>query len=61
MVCVVRAARALVRSRLWERVPEGTPRPVPTPGRMLTEATAGDVEAKSYDDGLPERLERTLY
>jgi PPOX class probable FMN-dependent enzyme len=54
-------ARALQRSRLWDTVPPGTPRPVPTAGALLESITQGGVDGATYDRELPARQQATLY
>ena len=54
-------ARALQRSRLWDAVPPGTPRPVPTPGALLASITQGSFDGETYDRELPARQQATLY
>lgn len=54
-------ARAIQRSRLWDAVPPGTPRPVPTPGSLLTSITQGQFDGATYDRDLPARQQATLY
>lgn len=46
-------ARAIQRSRLWDAVPPGTPRPVPTPGAILASITQGELDGAAYDRELP--------
>ncbi len=54
-------ARAIQRSRLWDPVPAGTPRPVPTPGALLASITQGIFDGETYDRELPARQQATLY
>ena len=54
-------ARAIQRSRLWDAVPPGTPRPVPTPGAILASITQGEFDGAAYDRELPARQQATLY
>ena len=54
-------ARAIQRSRLWDAVPPGTPRPVPTPGALLASITQGSFDGETYDRELPARQQATLY
>lgn len=54
-------ARAIQRSRLWDAVPPGTPRPVPTPGALLSSITHGSFDGETYDRELPARQQATLY
>ncbi len=54
-------ARAIQRSRLWDAVPPNAPRPVPTPGALLTSITQGQFDGATYDRDLPARQQATLY
>lgn len=54
-------ARAIERSGLWNAVPPGTPRPVPTPGALLASITQGSFDGETYDRELPARQQATLY
>ncbi|WP_082486157.1 MULTISPECIES: pyridoxamine 5'-phosphate oxidase family protein [unclassified Acidovorax] len=54
-------ARAIQRSRLWDAVSAGTPRPVPTPGAILAAITHDAFDGATYDRELPERQRKTLY
>lgn len=54
-------ARAIQRSRLWDAVPPGTPRLVPTPGAILASITQGAFDGAAYDRELPARQQATLY
>ena len=54
-------SRAIVRSDLWNaerHVARGT---LPTPGEILSGATAGEIDASVYDRELPGRVRATLY
>ena len=53
--------RAILRSRLWDAVPPGTPRPVPTPGAILAAITHDAFDGATYDRELPGRQRKTLY
>lgn len=53
-------ARAILRSRLWEATEPGAPRPVPTPGAILS-AISQSFDGAAYDQALPERQRTTLY
>jgi len=53
-------ARAIQRSQLWAPVPEG-PRPVPTPGAILSALTDAAFDGEAYDRALPARQRATLY
>jgi uncharacterized protein len=54
-------ARAITRSNLWQPVPPGAERPVPTPGEMLEALTQAAIDGAAYDRELPERQRTTLY
>lgn len=54
-------SRAILRSRLWDAVPPGAPRPVPTPGAILASITQGQFDGATYDRDLPARQRSTLY
>lgn len=54
-------ARAIARSNLWQPVPPGAPRPVPTPGTMLEALSAAAIDGAAYDRELPERQRKTMY
>jgi hypothetical protein len=54
-------ARAIQRSGLWNPLPDGWQRPVPTPGAVLGALTEGSFDGASYDRELPERQRATLY
>ncbi len=53
-------ARAVLRARLWEPESRVDRASLPTPGRILAEASAGRIGA-GYDEGLQERLRVNLY
>ena len=66
-VLVVRVAevyfqcsRAVLRARLWEPESQVDRASLPTPGRILAEASAGRIGTE-YDVGLQERLRANLY
>jgi hypothetical protein len=52
-------ARALHRSRLWERAREGTAPDLPSTGTIL--AALSTIDAEQYDRELPNRQRSTLY
>jgi PPOX class probable FMN-dependent enzyme len=54
-------ARAIQRSRLWQLVKPGAPRPVPSAGSMLAALTDSAIDGEAYDRDLPERQRATLY
>lgn len=53
-------SRAVLRARLWEPESRVDRASLPTPGRILAEASAGRIGAE-YDAGLQERLRANLY
>jgi PPOX class probable FMN-dependent enzyme len=54
-------ARAIVRSQLWNPAQFREPGEVPTAGKMLAEATAGQEGGAEYDALLPGRIKNSLY
>ena len=54
-------ARAVVRSGLWDPSKFRKFGDVPTAGRMLSDATAGEEGGGDYDATLPARIQTTLY
>lgn len=54
-------ARAVQRSNLWAAAPSGAPRPVPTPGAILSALTGAAFDGAAYDRELPARQKATLY
>jgi PPOX class probable FMN-dependent enzyme len=54
-------ARAIVRSNLWAPLAADAVRPVPSPGAMLAALTDEEVGGPSYDAGLQERQQASLY
>jgi hypothetical protein len=52
-------ARALHRSRLWERAREDTAPDLPSTGTIL--AALSTIDAEQYDRELPVRQRSTLY
>ncbi len=54
-------ARALVRSDLWNRDRWPDISDMPTPGRMLSEASCGTEDGAAYDADLRARQARTMY
>ena len=53
--------RALIRSKLWEPLAPGAPRPVPSAGAIVEALTRGGVDGATYDQELPARQKATLY
>jgi PPOX class probable FMN-dependent enzyme len=54
-------ARAIHRSRLWERAADGSRPDVPTPGAILQALTDSGFDGAAYDRDLPGRQRSTLY
>ncbi len=54
-------ARAIVRSKLWDPTLFRVPGELPTAGKMLADATAGEEGGPAYDAQLPERIRTSLY
>lgn len=54
-------ARAIQRSGLWNPPPADARSRVPSPGRIHSVLTAGEVDAERYDRELPARQRDTLY
>ncbi|HQV28569.1 MAG TPA: pyridoxamine 5'-phosphate oxidase family protein [Thermoflexales bacterium] len=54
-------ARAIHRSRLWERAASETRPDVPTPGAILQALTDSAFDGEKYDRDLPGRQRTTLY
>lgn len=54
-------SRAIVRSDLWNAERHVARSSLPSPGKILADATAGKIEAGAYDQELPGRIASTLY
>ncbi|WP_163267063.1 pyridoxamine 5'-phosphate oxidase family protein [Chelativorans alearense] len=54
-------ARAIHRSKLWEREAQVEPALLPTPGDILGELSRGDIDGKSYDEEWPGRAAKTMW
>src|SRR6185436_11364948 len=54
-------SRAILRSQLWDPAERVTPASLPTPGKILSDITAGRLGGAAYDRELPERVKKTLY
>jgi uncharacterized protein len=54
-------SRAIVRSALWSPATHVERSSLPTPGKILSDATTGKIDADSYDRELPGRVKATLY
>ncbi|MCH8618321.1 pyridoxamine 5'-phosphate oxidase family protein [Undibacterium sp. TS12] len=53
-------ARAILRSRLWQRALDGKP-DLPSPGTILAALSNAEVDGEKYDSELPVRQRATLY
>jgi PPOX class probable FMN-dependent enzyme len=54
-------ARAVLRSNLWQALPEDVLRTVPSAGTVLAALTDAQVGGEAYDQALPARQRATLY
>jgi len=54
-------ARAIHRSKLWERAATGAKPDVPTPGAILQALTDSAIDGETYNRELPGRQRTTLY
>ena len=54
-------ARAIVRSGLWNPDSQVDPKDVPTPGKILADMSANQVDGEEYDREWPERARQTLW
>ena len=54
-------ARAIKRSRLWDEEANQPAATLPSAGTILAALSNGSVDAKRYDDELPDRQQDTLY
>ena len=54
-------SRAIVRSDLWNAEHHVVRDTLPTPGKILTDATRGGIDGAAYDRDLPARIKSTLY
>jgi PPOX class probable FMN-dependent enzyme len=54
-------ARAIHRSKLWERAASGARPDIPTPGAILQALTDSEFDGEKYDRDLPGRQRATLY
>lgn len=54
-------ARAIARSRLWDRERHVTREALPSAGRILADFTAGRLGGDAYDREQPEKMRTTLY
>ncbi len=54
-------ARAVRRSKLWEKLPDEVLRSVPSAGTMLAALTDSAIDGAQYDRDLPARQRTTLY
>ncbi|MEJ8474504.1 pyridoxamine 5'-phosphate oxidase family protein [Roseibium algae] len=54
-------ARAVLRAGLWDNEKHVDPASLPTPGQILQEMSAGNVNGKAYDDEWPGRAAKTMW
>lgn len=54
-------ARAIMRAGLWQADAQIDPGSVPSPGKMLSELTNGEVGGKTYDDEWPQRASKSMW
>jgi PPOX class probable FMN-dependent enzyme len=54
-------SRAIFRSKLWDPGQQLDRKSLPSLGTMIQDISQSRIEAKSYDDGLYERLKSSLY
>ena len=54
-------SRAVVRSDLWNPGAHVERASLPTPGKILSDASAGKIDGGVYDRELPGRVKATLY
>lgn len=54
-------SRAILRSDLWNPEKHVDRSTLPTPGKILADASASKIDGEAYDRELPERVKGTLY
>ncbi|RJG07739.1 pyridoxamine 5'-phosphate oxidase family protein [Noviherbaspirillum cavernae] len=54
-------SRAVLRAELWNPARHADPSTLPTPGRILAEASASRIDAARYDRELAGRIKDSLY
>jgi len=54
-------SRAIVRSDLWNPARHVSPGALPTPGKILKDASSGAIDGALYDRELPGRVKASLY
>ncbi|MDY8109890.1 pyridoxamine 5'-phosphate oxidase family protein [Fulvimarina sp. 2208YS6-2-32] len=54
-------SRAVIRAGLWNKETQIERSMLPSPGSILRQLSAGEVDGEAYDDALPKRLAETLY
>jgi PPOX class probable FMN-dependent enzyme len=54
-------SKSLIRSRLWDAATHVDRAQLPSAGTILSTLTQAEVDAKAYDQALPERLKSSLY
>ena len=53
--------KALIRGHLWDASRHLDASELPSVGEILATITAGEFDAKAYDDAYPERIRQTIY
>lgn len=53
--------KALIRARLWDVSRHRDAAELPSVGEIMAVITAGEFDAKTYDDSYPERIRQTIY
>jgi uncharacterized protein len=53
--------RAVVRSKLWDTATQSIAAHLPTPGKVLEQTTAGEIQADPYDSAWTERAKNSLW
>lgn len=61
MAAYFQCSRAVVRSELWNPAAHVERATLPTPGKILSDASAGRIDGGAYDRELPARVKATLY
>ena len=59
--CFFQCAKALMRSKLWDKATQVSRDSLPSNGTILADITRGEVDGKAYDKIAPQRLIETMY
>ena len=59
--CFFQCAKALMRSKLWDKATQVSRDSLPSNGTILADITRGEVDGKAYDKIAPQRLVDTMY